>query len=196
MAAADVKVRIYKKEVEKISMLVADVSGEFDMVCSAAPGGGEDLDVVFPIDYEDARPPTPVRFDVAVDGKPVSDVKTDTWSVTDEHNRPRTQWGYAWRLPALKGGQKRHVAVRYSIVLPQKEGRAHFTYFLRSGARWDGPIGREAVNVTADKSLRIEVLGPAALKPEHRPDNSLTWTITNAKPAEDIQLVIESGAKP
>jgi len=201
MASADVKVRIRKekaqrKDSEKTSMLVADVSGEFDLVCSAAPEGGEDLNVVFPIEYEDESQPTSVRFDVAVDGKRASHVERDTWSVTDEHNRPRIQRGYAWRLSGLKGGQKRRISVRYSIVLPQNQGKADFIYFLRSGASWDGPIGREVVNVTADKGLRMEILSPTSLTPEQGSDTSITWTITNAKPAEDIRLAIVSGAKP
>ncbi len=154
MASADVKVRIRKdKAGRKRSMLVADVSGEFDIVCSAASEGLKDLDVVFPVGYEDEKLSTPVRFDVVVDGKRASHVERDTWSVTDEHNRPRAQQGYAWRLPGLKAGQKRRISVRYSIVLPQNQGKAHFIYFLRSGARWDGPIGREVVNISARQGI-------------------------------------------
>ncbi len=200
MASAYVKVRIRKEKAqprvsEKTSLLVADVSGEFDIVCSAAPQGGKDLDVVFPIEYEDESLPTPVRFDVAVDGKRASHVERDTWSVTDEHNRLRTQRGYAWRLQGIKGGQKRRISVRYSIVLPQNQGKADFIYFLRSGASWDGPIGREVVNILVDKGLQMEVLSPTSLIPEQRSDTSITWRITNAKPAEDIRLAIGSGAK-
>lgn len=201
LAAANVQVRIKKMEAapgagEKISRLVAQVTGEFDLVCAVAPKEGTDLDVGLPIAYEDESPAAPVRFAVAIEGKPVAEVKTDTWSVTDENNRPRTQWGYAWRLTGLKGEQKRRIAVQYSFVLPQKEGKANFVYFLRSGARWDGPIGREVVNVTADQGLRLEVISPVVLKPSLRSDTSLTWIITNAKPAEDIRLSIVPGAQP
>ena len=201
LAAANVQVRIKKMAAApgaggKTARLVAQVMGEFDLVCAAAPKEGTDLDVVFPLAYEDESIPAPVRFAVAIDGKPVADVKTDTWSVTDENNRQRTQRGYAWRLTGLKGEQKRRIAVQYSFVLPQKEGKANFVYFLRSGARWDGPIGREVVNVTADQGLRLEVISPVALKPKHRSDTSLTWIITNAKPAEDIRLIIVPTAQP
>jgi hypothetical protein len=201
MAAANVQVRIKKEAAapgagEKTSRLVAQVTGEFDLVCSAGPQEGKDLDVVFPIAYEGERPAAPVSFAVTIDGKPGTNVKTDTWSVTDENKRPRTQWGYAWRLTGLKDGQKRRIAVEYSFVLPQKKGKAQFIYFLRSGALWDGPIGREVVNVTADKGLRMEVLSPAAFKPEQRSDTALTWRITNAKPAEDIRLTIVPSAQP
>jgi hypothetical protein len=140
--------------------------------------------------------PQPVRFAVSIDGRRTSNVRTDTWPATDEAGRVLRQWGYAWRLPDLKSGQKRRIAVHYSLVLPQNEGKANFIYILRSGARWDGPIGEEVINVTAEKGLRMEILTPAALKPEHKTDTSLTWRITNAKPAEDIRLVIVSGPKP
>ena len=152
--------------------------------------------MVLPIAYEEEKPAAPVRFAVVIDGKPATDVKADTWSVTDENHKPRTQWGYAWRLTGLKGQQKRRIAVQYSFVLPQKEGKANFVYFLRSGAHWDGPIGREVVNVTADPGLRLEVVSPVALKPEQQSDTALTWIIANAKPAEDIRLNIVPGAQP
>ena len=152
--------------------------------------------MVFPIAYLDGMFPRPVRFAVAIDGKPAADVKTDTWPATDENDKVLTQWGYAWRLTELKGGQRRRIVVQYSMVLPQNEGKADFIYFLRSGALWDGPVGQEIVNVTADKGLRMEVLSPTVLKPEKKSDTALTWRITNAKPAEDIRLIIMTGAKP
>jgi hypothetical protein len=164
--------------------------------CSAAPQKAEDLDLVFPLIYMGESSPQPVRLAVSIDGKRAANVRTDTWPATDEAGRVVRQWGYAWRLPGLKSGQKRRIAVQYSLVLPQSEGKANFIYILRSGAKWDGPIGEEVVNVTAEKGLRMEILTPTALKPEHRTDTSLTWRITNAKPAEDIRLVIVSGAKP
>jgi hypothetical protein len=42
----------------------------------------------------------------------------------------------------------------------------------------------------------MEILSPTSLTPEQGSDTSITWTITNAKPAEDIRLAIVSGAKP
>jgi hypothetical protein len=201
MAAANVRVRIHKMAAapgagKDQAGLLAQVTGEFDMVCAAAPQEGGNLDVLLPIAYEDERPAVPVKFALTIDGKPVAEVKTDTWPATDENHKPRSQWGYAWTLTGLKGGQKRRITVQYSLVLPQKAGKAQFTYFLRSGARWEGPIGQEVVNVTADQGLRVEVLSPTALQPEKRSDTSLTWRITNAKPAEDIRLTIVAGAKP
>lgn len=200
MAAANVEIRIKKMAAapgagEKTAGLLAQVTGEFDMVCSAAPQESKDLDLALPIGYEDEKPAAPVRFAVAIDGKPAADVKTTTWPVTDENGRPRIQWGYAWRLAGLKGGQKRRIVVEYSMVLPQNEGKANFIYFLRSGALWDGPVGQEIVRVTADQGLRLEILSPTELKPEKSSDTLLTWRITNAKPAEDIRLIVVPGGK-
>ncbi len=200
LAAANVQIRIKKMAAvagtgEKISRLVALVKGEFDLGCSAVPQG-KDLEVFFPLAYEDEGPPATLRFAVAIDVKPVAQVKKDNLPVSDENNRARTLSGYGWRLTGLRGWAKRRIAVQYAMVLPQKEGKAQFIYFLRSGARWDGPIGEEVVNVTADPGLRLEVLSPVALQPEQRSDNSLTWKITNVKPAEDVRLIIVPGAQP
>jgi hypothetical protein len=201
MVAANVQIRIKKMAAapeagEKKPRLLAQVTGEFDLVCNAAPQESKDLDVAFPLSYQDEGSPAPVHFGVAIDGKPGAVAKTATWPVTDENGRPRVQAGYTWRLTDLKGGQKRRIVVQYSLALPQNRGKADFIYFLRSGALWDGPIGREIVNVTADKGLRLEVVSPTVLKPEQKSDTVLTWRITNAKPAEDIRLLIVPVAKP
>jgi hypothetical protein len=201
LEAASVQIRIKKMKAatetgEKIPRLAAYVKGEFDLAGSAVPPEGKDLGVFFPLAYEDEGPPVTLRFAVAIDGKPAAEVKKADVSVTDENNRPRTLVGYAWRLTGLHGGEKRRIAVQYAIVLPQKEGKTQFIYFLRSGARWDGPIGKEVVNITADRGLRLEVLSPAALQPLRRSNTSLTWRITNAKPDEDIKLSIVTDTKP
>ncbi len=62
MAAAKVQVRIRNMEAapgtgEKGMGLLADVTGEFDMECLAAPEEGEDLQIVFPIAYAGEKPP-------------------------------------------------------------------------------------------------------------------------------------------
>ncbi len=200
LAAANVQIRIKKTAAapgtpQEIPRLVAYVKGEFDLVCSAVPQG-KDLGVFFPLAYEDEGPPATLRFAVAIDGKPAAEVKKDNLSVTDENHRPRTLSGYAWRLTGLKGGEKRRITLQYAIVLPQKEGKAQFIYFLRSGARWDGPLGMEVVNVTAGPGLRLEVLSPVVLQPSLRSATSLTWRITNAKPAEDLRLIIAPAVQP
>ncbi len=200
LAAANVQIRIKKMVAatgggEKVPRLAAYGKGEFNLVCSAGPQEGKDLDVFFPVAYEDEGSPVTLRCAVAIDGKP-AEVKKDNLAVTDENNKPRTLLGYTWRLTGLKGGEKRRIAVQYAIVLPQKEGKAQFIYFLRSGARWDGPIGKEVVKVTADRGLRLEVLSPVALQPETKSDTSLTWRITNAKPDEDIKLAILPDIRP
>jgi hypothetical protein len=200
MTNANVQVHIRSEQAQRTrneGALIADVEGEFDMECTAVPKGGEDLDLVFPIYYTDEASPECRRFSAGIDGKPAEDVKTTTWSLTTARTKQvHTLWGYTWRLPGLKGGQKRQIAVRYSLVLPRVDGKARFIYVLRTGAGWNGPIGREVVNVTAEKGIRMEVLTPTALEPEQKTDTSLSWSIVNAKPWEDIRLVIVPDAKP
>ena len=167
LVAANVQVNIKKMKAasgtpQEIPRLAAYIKGEFDLVGSAVHQGGKDLDVFFPLAYEDEGPLQTLRFTVTVDGKPAEDVKKDKVPVTDENQRPRTLVGYGWRLTGLKDGEKRRIVAECAMVLPQKEGKAQFLYFLRSGALWDGPIGREVVEVAAARGLRLEVPGPRA----------------------------------
>jgi hypothetical protein len=119
-----------------------------------------------------------------------------SWTFADEHGKQTSLWGFAWRMPAMKTGQKQHVSVRYSIVLPLDGGKPQVTYFLRSGAQWDGPIGRETVTVETEKGLFLKVLSPVALKPKKSSTNSLTWEIIDAKPTEDIRLEVSPEPNP
>ncbi|MDR3566998.1 MAG: hypothetical protein P4L43_03115 [Syntrophobacteraceae bacterium] len=200
MAAAKVAVRIKKTRggaegATEATPFVADVTADFDMLGGSALKSGKGIDVLFPVDVDKGGAPAGGSFAVTVDGKPGADLKKRSWTVTGDHGKPLGLWGYAWRLPPVKPGQKLRVAVRYSVFLPQIAGKAQFIYFLRSGALWDGPIGRETVNVTTQKGLRVKVLSPVALKPVSSTD-SLTWEIINVKPAEDIRLEIFPRDKP
>ena len=121
---------------EKIPRLVALVKGEFDLVCSAVPQG-KDLEVFFPLAYEDEGPPETLRFAVAIDGKPAADVKKDNVPVTDENQRPRTLSGYGWRLTGLKGGEKRRIVVAVCHG-PATEGRQGAVHLLPALGR---PLG-------------------------------------------------------
>lgn len=200
MVAAEVKVRIKKIEADagggmRIPLFAAHVAADFDMVGTTVRKMGDKIEVFFPVDDAKEKTSLSVPFAVTIDGKPASDVKAGSRTFSDEHGNQVAQWGYAWTVPGLENGQKQSITVRYSFVLPQDESEAHFTYFLRSGAEWDGPIGRETVKVKADKGLRVKVLSPVTLKPVKSFDTSLTWKIINAKPAEDIRLVILPGDK-
>lgn len=197
MAAAQVKVRIKKSGAAgvKTPALTAEVDAGFDMLGAKAVESGKEIDVLFPVAFVQKGHPRDATFAVEVDGKAVTDLKKRTWTVSGKHGNLIEVWGYGWRLPGLKTGQKLRVLVRYSLVLQQYEGEAPFTYFLRSGAQWDGPIGSETVNVKTDKGLGVKVLSPVALKPAESAGDSLTWKIIDQKPAEDITLEISPGVK-
>ena len=200
MASAQVKVHVRKAQDQagggdKTAPLVADVSADFDMLGVPAPDGGKGIDVIFPVGFDDGKPRSKASFHAEVDGKPVANLIEGSWSI-DELRGVLTLWGYSWRLSSIMPGRKLRVSVRYSIALPQEAGKAQFSYFLRTGARWDGPIGREAVDIQADKGLRLRVLTPVGLKPARRSSDFLAWEIINAKPTEDIRLEISQEKTP
>ena len=201
MAAAEVNVRIEKTRVDGadgvgISPMSASVKADFDMTGAPTITTGNWIEVLFPVDIKKDGVTATGAFAATVDGKPAEDLKKRFWTATDEHGDQVSLWGYAWRLPCVKVGQKRRISVQYSIVLPQDGGKPHFTYFLRSGAQWDGPIGHETVRVETDKGLGVKVLSPVVLKPAARATNSLTWQIIDAKPDEDIKLEISPEVEP
>jgi hypothetical protein len=122
-------------------------------------------------------------------------LKKRFWTAADEHGNPVVLWGYGWRVPRIKPGQRQRISVHYTIDLSQYGGRSRFTYFLRSGAQWDGPLGRETVTVATDKGLRTQVLSPVVLKPVESSTDSITWEISDAKPDEDIEIEISPKPK-
>lgn len=201
MTAAQVQVNIEKmpapaaSESKKLH-LVAHVTGEFELACSTVTSENNNLTLAFPLGYEGDILPKPLNFTATLDGKAVEDLKTATWPILDGSPKPRTQWGYTWQLLGLCRGQKNRVIVKYSLILPEHQGKADFTYFLRSGAFWDGPIGQEIVTVVVDPGLQTEIISPVHLKPAKRADTFLRWQITNTKPTEDIRLVLSPVAQP
>jgi hypothetical protein len=65
-----------------------------------------------------------------------------------------------------------------------------FSYILRSGAAWSGPIGREEIELLADKGIDLSrsiISGPQPVKTTA---NRLLWKIVNQKPTEDLLIAI------
>ena len=199
MSAAQVKAHISKaKNIAgaDTSRYTVEVTADFDMVGTTDLKTGKEFEAWFPVDLFKTRPIEIAPFSVEVDGKPVRAIRRRFRERTGTPLRSGPVWGYSWRLPGFKTGQKQNVSVRYSFVLRQIRGKGYFVYFLLSGARWDGPIGRETVAVRADKGLDLKVISPVALKSVESPPGTLTWKIVNAKPTEDISLEISSEVKP
>jgi hypothetical protein len=187
MRSADVEVHLRDGQDGSI---VADVDCRFRMAASGVErGGGRPLYVRFPLFFADEPTPVETRFSVAIDGREPQDLAADSWFDIDETGHKRRQQGYTWEV-GFEDRPSRQIDVRYSLILPEKDGRAQFIYFLRSGAKWNGPIGRELVRVFADRTLRMDVVGPIAVKPVTRTVRELAWEINNAKPDEDIRLAV------
>jgi hypothetical protein len=139
------------------------------------------------------------------------------WPIVDEESRHQTQDGFSWPV-RFAPGRAHQIAVRYSLALPEGEvdektqftrndkgepvysdtakyiddGKAHFTYFLRSVAFWQAPFGKELVHVVADKGLKLEIVSPKNLKPKAANANEILWEIADIRPDEDIKLTISS----
>ena len=205
LANADVKVQIVRMKPQngasgKEPEIIANVRGEFDLLCSAQAGVDEGLRVIFPVFYEQEGQGRILKFTAGIDGKSVANVSPQSIPMTinteDKPSQVLSASGFTWTLPGFSPAQKRHIVVEYSYVLPWSEGKAHFTYILTSGALWEGPISREVVTASAGPGLLMNAITPVGIKAEQGGDDSLTWTIANAKPAEDIRLSVSSHPGP
>jgi hypothetical protein len=65
-----------------------------------------------------------------------------------------------------------------------------FSYILRSGAAWSGPIGREEIELLADKGIDLSRCIFSGPRPVKTTANRLLWKIANQKPAEDLFIAI------
>jgi hypothetical protein len=105
--------------------------------------------------------------------------------------------GFVWHWFAnfVYGSTFSRCRVHYTLDLKEKDGLVRFIYFLRTGAMWDGPIGKEVVEVDIQKGLKVNIVSPTGYKPKTQTDEEIVWELVNAKPTEDIQLKIESASK-
>jgi hypothetical protein len=77
--------------------------------------------------------------------------------------------------------------VSYQQELTPVNGRWRYTYVLRSGAPWSGPIGRASVHVVV-KNARVVASAPPGAKASA---GTLTWTFENLEPAQDIVVTVK-----
>ena len=69
-----------------------------------------------------------------------------------------------------------------------------FSYILRSGAAWSGPIGREEIELLADKGIDLSRSIFSGPRPVETKTNRLLWKIVNQKPTEDLLIAIPAAA--
>ncbi len=172
----------------------------------------------FPLYYQNGLSvPFTQAFSIAVDGKKVDPLsanapRPNVWDTLDDQGRHRKQTGYFWMTPIAKG-QTRLINVNYSILIPYEKvdekaaiahksngkiaskPKAQFTYFLRSGASWSGPLWRETVHVVAGKGLKMKVESPNDIKAKIEKPQKIVWDLKMADPKEDIRIDILPDAK-
>jgi hypothetical protein len=69
-----------------------------------------------------------------------------------------------------------------------------FSYILRSGAAWSGPIGREEIELLADDGIDLSRSIFSGPRPVKTTANRLLWKIVNQKPTEDLLIAIPAAS--
>lgn len=121
---------------------------------------------------------------------------------------------YLW-TQKIAPGKKQHVTVSYTLLLRPQPVRGNtranadgepigndvlrqldsdrsyyfFDYVLKSGATWEGPIGRETITLTAENGIALDGAVSFGRKPTRRGD-AWVWEIENEKPAEDVIVAL------
>jgi hypothetical protein len=173
--------------------VVADVSCEFEI----ARVGSGDPRVGFWIGFPIRSLEDPVshvsRFLVETDGnqRPVTK-PLPNYTVTTPAEPEPTAVTYEGRYWFCVLKDVLPIRVTYRLLLPVDDGRAFFRYVLRSGGKWSAPLGKEIVTVAAAAPLKVQPLEASTLEPVARANGGFRWTLLNARPAEDIKLLIST----
>jgi hypothetical protein len=158
----------------------------FEIFASAGEPALQLFALDFPVTRVDDPPVTVTAFSVLINGEPASRTKwLDRMSLFP--NGPLYR-GYQWPI-LLPIARPVVVDVRYTVRLDLTYGLTFFRYVLSSGAAWSRPLGWERVTVHCDDRLRALPVAASTLHPDVRGD-SLSWTLHEARPAEDIVLCV------
>jgi hypothetical protein len=133
-----------------------------------------------------------MNFKVTVNGK-VTECRQSLCKVFDNADKERFRAEYCW-ITDIKTPSTATINVHYRLQLSESNGQANFVYFLRCGALWVGPIHKEVVTVLVPKNLKVKINSPISYKPKAQGDDKIVWEILDAKPTEDIELVVSSKA--
>jgi len=155
-------------------------------------------------------------FAVLVDKKPVANVKTQegtgTASLRGRGRRRRTPGVAAepyrfagpykeWKVFDIPfaAGQTRTVRVTYSVAPARVTDSKHgalcaYSYTLRTGATWKGKIAKATIRVKLDGVApeRLVRVLPSGCRRTNG-GTTLTWTMRDFKPTEDIQIAFRAG---
>lgn len=104
----------------------------------------------------------------------------------------RVEVSYALRLHAQKIGEFPAMYGYPTETFTRLDKvRKHYLldYILRSGATWEGPIGRETIQLSAEDGIELEALVSVG-RPPTRKGKTWVWEIVNEKPQEDLLVAL------
>ncbi len=114
------------------------------------------------------------------------------------------QWLFAgwliWDM-TFEHGQKHRVQVDYWVPYQARHevsllGTRSFTYILRTGAPWQGAIGKATITVSCENGLtrqRLSEIKPAGFTESK---NGIRWVFADLEPTEDVSLCVQKYADP
>lgn len=189
MQHAGVDINLKKQSTTQI---VATVNCQFEITCLQAKTPSTDFMMALPVGYDSAgQVPDFHMVGLKVDGKPRQDFRKERWIEPRVHRGIVSYQGFVWPITVNRGA-KHKVSVSYEMLLPVGDNKSSFTYILRSGGNWHGPIGHEAVHIKGDTGLELYPEGKPTLHPVRKDDGSIVWEIKNVVPTEDVSVRIHT----
>ena len=82
-----------------------------------------------------------------------------------------------------------NVRIRDIETLPMQDGKADFTYVLRTGALWKGNIGEAEIEVVVGEEMAVEAM---SMEPTEQRDNVLRWVLRDFEPTAGFFLTVRS----
>lgn len=187
MQQADVEITFKQQSTNQIAVTV---KGRFLMSCLRSKESSTTFMMSLPVGYDSVGEMQ--LIELTVDGKTRQDYQKEQWF---DPRFKRELQGFTWPT-TVSAGTTQTVSVVYEEQLPVVDNQSSFTYMLRSGGKWHGPIGQEIVQVKADPGLDLIPAESASLKPAREADGSIVWQIWNTVPKEDIVIKIKTPPPP
>ena len=173
--------------------LVAEIRCRFELAHDPA-SPREEFGISFPV-FAVGDPPFRItEFNVTTDGRPTIPVHLNDSLDLPLAGEKVTYVGYVWRSPAPRGPVQK-ITVEYKLLLPVRGGEAFCRYVVRSGGAWSRPIGLETVTVRAQGPLLLVPCDTKTLQPVSQEDGSLVWTLRQARPLEDVMVMVKKMAR-
>jgi hypothetical protein len=154
------------------------------------PGETQSFLVGFPEAAPGGRPAVRLLgFSARVDGETVE----HTTHSGDEEEKSLGGW-ITWEM-SFPAGESHEVEVSYRVPYrsryrPTLLGHRDFTYVLKTGAAWHGPIGKAVIDVECGEGLERGHLCDIRLKGHRETGNGVRWELGDLDPEEDVVLSV------